>query len=228
VSREAVDACVSRGVFERPPIENVRYAAFVDPSGGSSDSMTLAIAHREKDVIVLDCVRERRAPFSPEAVVTEFANTLKAYRITSIRGDGYGGEWPRERFKKCGGIEYFSADKPKSEIYLAVLPAIMSGKVDLLDNARLVGQFAGLERRTGRGGRDSVDHRAGARDDLCNSAAGVVHALLRAGFDELLITSWDVTFSFRSPYAHPTNFGEVGSSGDTRNPALSYGGEYLT
>jgi hypothetical protein len=68
------------------------------------------------------------------------------------------GEWPRERFKKCG-IEYFSADKPKSDLYLAALPAIMSGKVDLLDNSHLITQLCGLERSTGRGGRDSVDHR---------------------------------------------------------------------
>jgi hypothetical protein len=43
VSPEAVKACTSRGVFERPPLRGVGYAAFVDPSGGSADSMTLAI-----------------------------------------------------------------------------------------------------------------------------------------------------------------------------------------
>src|SRR5262249_48642005 len=56
VSRDAVEQCISHGVFERAPIEGIRYHAFVDPSGGSSDSMTLAIGHREKDVLVLDCV----------------------------------------------------------------------------------------------------------------------------------------------------------------------------
>jgi hypothetical protein len=46
------------------------YAAFVDPSGGSLDSMTIAIAHREKDGrAILDAVRERRPPFSPDDVV---------------------------------------------------------------------------------------------------------------------------------------------------------------
>jgi hypothetical protein len=44
VAREVVEGCVSRGVFERLPISGVGYYAFVDPSGGSSDSMTLAIA----------------------------------------------------------------------------------------------------------------------------------------------------------------------------------------
>jgi hypothetical protein len=51
---------------------------------------------------------------------------------------------------------------------------IMSRKCSLLDNQRLVSQFAGLERRTARGGRDSVDHPPNAHDDIANSAAGVL------------------------------------------------------
>ena len=73
VNREAVEACVSVGVRERAPISGVSYSAFVDPSGGSADSMTLAIGHQEDDVAVLDAIRERRPPFSPEDVVLEFA-----------------------------------------------------------------------------------------------------------------------------------------------------------
>jgi hypothetical protein len=114
VSREAVDACVSRGVLERAPVTGVAYKAFVDPSGGSSDSMTLAIAHREKDVVVLDCVRERRSPFSPETVVSDFVSVLQRYHVSTVYGDRYGGEWPRERFSKHG-ITYYSSDKVKSE-----------------------------------------------------------------------------------------------------------------
>jgi hypothetical protein len=48
LTREAVDACVRSGVFERPPERKHSYVAFVDPSGGSSDAMTLAIAHTLK------------------------------------------------------------------------------------------------------------------------------------------------------------------------------------
>jgi len=62
VSREAVMAVVSTGASVRGALENVTYRAFVDPSGGSSDSMTLAIAHLEGKVCVLDCIVERRAP----------------------------------------------------------------------------------------------------------------------------------------------------------------------
>jgi hypothetical protein len=63
VSKEAVDAVTIPGRLELPPSPGAfRYLATVDPSGGSSDSMTLAIAHSERragqDVAVLDLDRE--------------------------------------------------------------------------------------------------------------------------------------------------------------------------
>jgi hypothetical protein len=42
-----------------------------------------------------------------------------------------------------------------------------------LDNQRLAAQLCSLERRTARGGRDSIDHPPGAHDDLANAVAGV-------------------------------------------------------
>ncbi|YBV97392.1 hypothetical protein M1D80_11050 [Phyllobacteriaceae bacterium JZ32] len=177
LTREAVEAAVDEGVIERPRIPGVRYTAFVDPSGGSSDSMTMAIGHMEGDVAMLDVLRERKPPFSPEAVTAEFADTLKAYGLTSVEGDRFGGEWPRERFKSHG-IEYKLADKAKSELYLGLVPALNSKRVALLDNARLTNQLVGLERRTARGGRDIIDHAPGQHDDIANAVAGVVHRLI--------------------------------------------------
>jgi len=100
ISREGVEACVALGVRERPPVSDVNYVGFVDPSGGSADSMTLCIGHRQDDVVVIDAVRERKPPFSPDAVVDEFAGVLRAYRVSKVTGDRYGGEWPRERFRE--------------------------------------------------------------------------------------------------------------------------------
>jgi len=184
VNREAVETCVSLGVRERQPMSAVSYSAFVDPSGGSGDSMTLAIGHQEDDVAVLDAIRERRPPFSPEDVVLEFAELLKTYRITEVQGDRYSGEWTRERFNHHG-IRYELAEKSKSDLYRDLLPAINSRKVDLLEDARLIAQIVGLERRTARGGRDSIDHAPNAHDDLANSVAGVVAALASSahGYD---------------------------------------------
>ena len=176
VSQEAVDAAICPDRRELPPLREHSYVAFVDPSGGSGNSMTIAIAHREADLGVLDAVREVRPPFSPESVVQEFAALLKSYDLASVQGDRYGGEWPRERFWQHG-ISYDPTDKPKSDLYREMLPLLNSGKLELLDLPRLRTQLIGLERRTARGGRDSIDHPPGAHDDIANAAAG---ALVRA------------------------------------------------
>jgi hypothetical protein len=123
VSREIVAACTEHGRVELLPISGTRYVGFCDPSGGSADSMTLAIAHAEGDVRVLDAVREIRPPFSPEQVVLEFAALLKAYRIVTVTGDRYAGEWPRERFR-VAGIQYALSERPKGEIYRETLPLL--------------------------------------------------------------------------------------------------------
>jgi hypothetical protein len=177
ISREAIDAVTIVGRHELPPMHFVdSYVAFVDPSGGSSDSMTLAIAHREGRAI-LDAVREVKPPFSPESVVMEFAMLLKMYGIKTVVGDRYAGEWPRERFS-VHGITYECSEKPKSDLYRDLLPLINSGQVELLDHPKLAAQLCSLERRTARGGRDTIDHPPGAgassHDDVANCCAGVL------------------------------------------------------
>jgi len=186
VSMDVLDACTADGVFELPPISGASYVAFVDPSGGSSDSMTLAIAHRDKFGIgILDCIREVRPPFSPESVVDEFCMALASYRIHKICGDRYAGEWAREPFKKRG-VAYELSEKPKSDIFRDMLPLLNSRKVQLLDDRRLISQLHGLERRTARGGRDSIDHGPGAHDDIANAVAGAL--VLASGRVPLVIT----------------------------------------
>jgi hypothetical protein len=60
------------------------------------------------------------------------------------------------------------------------LPLLNGGRIELLDNPRLISQLCALERRTARGGRDSIDHPPGAHDDVANAIAGVA-SLLAAG-----------------------------------------------
>ena len=183
VSLEVVEACVAPGVFELAPLPGVAYSAFVDPSGGSVDAMTLAIAHEtgEDDdrLTVLDVIRERKPPFSPEAVVAEFCDVLAHYGITKVVGDKYAGEWPREQFRKRG-VSYECADKVRSDLYRDMLPTLNSGRAVLLDHPRLVSQIVGLERRVARGGRESIDHAPGGHDDIANAVAGVMTCAGRA------------------------------------------------
>jgi hypothetical protein len=177
ISLEIVRSCIEPGCRERPPNRQHKYVGFVDPSGGSSDSMTLAVAHaegpREQRTAVLDCVKEFRPPFSPEAVCQEFADTLRRYRVVKIKGDRYGGEWCVEGFRRHG-IIYEPSDRSRSELYIDCLPLLTSRAADLIDDDRLVNQLVALERRTSRGGRDLVDHRVGAHDDLANAVAGAL------------------------------------------------------
>jgi hypothetical protein len=176
VSREAVEACVAINVRERPPVLDEYYSAFVDPSGGSADSMTMAIGHREGDLIIVDALRERRPPFSPDDVAAEFSALLRSYRVTTVHGDRYAGEWPRERLR-AHDIGYEPAEKPKSDLYRDLLPLINARKIDLLDDKRLQAQLIGLERRTSRAGKDSIDHGPGGHDDVANAVAGVAGLL---------------------------------------------------
>jgi hypothetical protein len=179
IAREVIDAAIMSGRHELPPVSGTSYAAFVDPSGGSSDSFTLAIAHGGKDGRgILDVIRERRPPFSPDDVVQEFADLLKGYGIMRVSGDRYGGDWPAERFR-AHGVGYEPSEKPKSSIYLELLPLMNSGRVELLDHLRLASQLCGLERRTSRGGKDSIDHAPGGHDDIANAVAGAL--LLASG-----------------------------------------------
>ena len=178
ITREAVEDCLARDVREIPPGGGITYVGHVDPSGGSADSMTLAIAHMDANgLAVLDAVREMKPPFSPDAVVEEFAGLLKSYGISRVTGDAYAGEWPRERFS-VHGIAYDVSKKNTSAIYSEFLPALNGRRVQLLDLPRLIGQLVGLERRTARAGRDSIAHAPGSHDDVANAACGALVQVL--------------------------------------------------
>lgn len=176
ISIEAVAAVTVRGRFELPPVKGMSYVAFVDPAGGSgSGSMTLCIGHAGDGRAEIDVLQERRPGFNPSDVVEQFAALLKTYKIERVSGDRYAGEWCAEAFRKFG-IAYKACEQTKSDLYRELLPAINAGKVELLDHPCANAQLTSLERRTGRSGRDSIDHAPGGHDDLSNVIAGCVAA----------------------------------------------------
>ena len=176
VSLEVLNRCTD-SVGERLPEWSKSYAAFVDPSGGSNDSMTLAVAHAEGKLIVLDAIREVVPPFSPNAVVEQFAEVLRQYQVWTIYGDRYAGEWCREPFIQRN-VGYEISERAKSDIYRNFLPLLNSRAVALLDHRRMRQQFLALERRTTRGGKDSIDHPPGGHDDIANAVAGACLAAI--------------------------------------------------
>jgi hypothetical protein len=218
VAREVIDACTVPGRFELPPMTGAQYVAYTDPSGGSSDSMTLCVAHQEQDRTILDALREVRPPFSPESVVRDFATLLKTYHVSTVRGDRYAGEWPRERFREHG-IEYKLSDRPASDLFRDILPLLNSARIELLDLPRLTTQFSALERRTTRNGRDSISHPPGGHDDAANAAAG---ALLEAARRPVQAAKIAMPFVFTSgARLFP------GSPAGFDDPEFAHGVEYV-
>ena len=125
VEIDVVRRCVEDTVRERPFERRHEYGAFINSSGGQHDSMVLAIGHKEGHRSVLDLTREIRAPFSPADATAEFVATLRAYHITSVKGDRYGSNWVYEAFNSHG-IRYLPSEKNRSEIYIELLPMLMS------------------------------------------------------------------------------------------------------
>jgi hypothetical protein len=192
---EALEPVIARGVRERPPVPDARYVGFVDPSGGRADRFTLAIAHAKRDTAVLDVVRAWSPPFNPSGVIAEAAAVLRTYRITTVRGDRYSGEFVTEGFREQG-IRYEPAPLDRSQLYLELLPRVNAATVQLLDLPELLRELRGLERRRGASGRDRVDHVPGAHDDIANAVAGAVLAAQQprseAGVRVVRVNHWQL------------------------------------
>jgi hypothetical protein len=154
----------------------VRYFGFCDPSGGSHDSMCLAIARQsrdEKEPAIVCRTHERRAPFNPDVAVEECAGILRAYKLAVVVGDRYSAQWVVERFK-AHGITYRASERSKSDIFLEFLSLANAGRIRIPNDKRLKTQLASLERRPTRGGRDVIDHPPAGADDLANVVAGAL------------------------------------------------------
>lgn len=176
LTREVVERCTRTTPLEIPHQHNQKYFAFVDPAGGGNDEFCVAIGHREGDfragyTTIVDCVRAQRG--TPSNIVLDYAGLLKSYGLNSVTGDKYAGSWPADEFERHK-IKYHTAEKPKSGLYLDLLPALNSERVELPPCNKLASQLASLERKTSRAGRDSIDHPPNGHDDRANVVAGLV------------------------------------------------------
>ena len=169
VSPEAVEACVQPGRFELPFRGDFSYVAGVDPSGGGPDEFALSICHLEGQRIVQDCIRGWKSR-RPADVVSEATRLLGSYKVKTVYGDRYSGEWVKQAFSDQG-VRYRYADLTASDAFLELLPVINQGGIDLLDERKQTAQLIALERRRGRAGKDTVSHPAGGHDDRINALA---------------------------------------------------------
>ena len=179
ITRDTVEPLIDVGVDERQPVGGQQYVAFVDAASGSGkDAAALAIAHLEKDAdnqktAILDLERIVKPPFSPTAIVEEFAGHLRRFGITTVVGDKFAPGLLKEAFAKHG-ITYKYATQTRSEIYLSLVPLLTSGMVRLLDAPTVISQLCALQRRPSATGRDQVNHPRGGKDDAINAVAGAL------------------------------------------------------
>lgn len=171
VTREIVDAAVRPEPLHHQYQFGRNYYAFCDATGGGPDEFTLAIGHLEGEKVIVDTLQARRG--SPNAITKEYAGLVKAFGIRTVKGDRYAADWVRNEFGKHG-ITYSPSPGPKNDLYLQFLPALNSGRVELPPDEKMVLQLTGLERRTSRAGRDSIDHPPRCHDDRANAVAGLV------------------------------------------------------
>jgi hypothetical protein len=154
------------------------YRAFVDPAGGGQDEFCLAIGHDHGTQIIVDMLVARRG--TPAQIVAEYAAVLKEYGIRTITGDRYAGSWPGDEFHRHGITLEHSA-KVRSDLYKDALAVINSGRAELPPDDKMLNQFVGLERRTSRSGKDTIDHGPGGHDDRANVVAGLLAHGRRSG-----------------------------------------------
>jgi hypothetical protein len=181
--------------MELPPVDGVRYAAFVDASGGgggaAADAYTIGISHKDGDRLVVDLVRGTSGKLNPHQVTQEYAALCRDYRVTSVVGDRYGREWVASTWREIG-IGYENSELTKSEIYLEVIPLFTRGLVRLPNHPRLLRELRLLERQTHRSGRDSVEHPRGQHDDYSNVCCGALRLIGRApvGLSAVPMSTW--------------------------------------
>ena len=178
ISRETVEAVTMWGRHELPPEPGVSYSAFVDPSGGVSDSMTLAIGHLGCNNA---CVLERGARGSTAARPgTNGSGRVRGHAAPVRRDEDL---W-RQHTPASGralalpsmGLNSSKPRGRKSDLYHDLLPLLNARRVELLDRlAALVGPAcrSGAPQRRAAA-RISIDHVPGGHDDLANAVAGVL------------------------------------------------------
>jgi hypothetical protein len=79
--------------------------------------------------------------------------------------------------------------------------------------------MTGLERRTARSGRDSIDHAFGAHDDVANAVAGALLTAQDARKPRVLFSTYsDYASNLRHPLYEVTSDGLVEIDPHTKEP----------
>jgi hypothetical protein len=182
IKREQVMKCVDVGVTERPPKRGNDYVALFDAATGSGkDSAAVCIGHIEAGTerVMIDAIRERKPPYSPEQIAKEFSALIRSYNISNVLADHFGGAAIAEQFLKWNvTIDHQPGAPPKSEMYLAGIQTFNSARAGMLDDDVGIDQICSLVRKNQSGGRPLIDAEKGGHDDRANVVCGVIWMLL--------------------------------------------------
>ena len=171
LDQASVLAAIVAGRGMLPPQPGIKYSAFVDMSGGSSDDAVLSLTHKVDHRAVVDLVvrQDGDPPFNPRRAVKKFAAILRQYGVRTVTGDNYAGNTFKSDFE-AEGIRYNPSPLTKTELYEAFEPPLNAGEIELLDIPKLQEQLLTLVIRGAH-----VDHQPGDHDDFANAVCGSVH-----------------------------------------------------
>ncbi len=175
---ETIESAVIKGRKGLMGRRGISYSFFADISGGRVEDSCLAIGHQDKESkkVILDMLYVYQAPNSPNEVILDMCSKIKRFSGQRVVADNYSANFVSDAFK-ANHINFSKCELPKSKLYLELIGNICSGQVEILDHKVLIQQLCSLERRTRSGGKDSVDHPAGQKDDCANCLAGMVWIL---------------------------------------------------
>ena len=161
------------------------YFAGLDVSGGRGDAAAAAVSRTDGERVAVCATRRWPAPHDPLEVAKQVAAFLKSYHLMSATADNYAAEFATASYREAG-VHLQPADFSRSESYLYMLPLFTTGRIEIPDEPTLRTELLGLQRRTGRSGKDAVDHPPHGHDDLANATSlSAVMASRTTGSDDV-------------------------------------------
>ncbi len=183
LSGPALEACVDRGVVERPPEPTHVYVAALDPAF-RQDAFACAIAHVEEwRGVVIDAVRQFKPlpglALDPAVVLADLAPLLRAYGIFTAYTDQYQleslGQLAMQHGFSLDPVQFTATSK--AAIYGSLQQLVAQRRLALLDHAETLQELGMLERRS-LNGRVHIQAPEGQHDDLATVIAIVCYKCL--------------------------------------------------
>ena len=126
---------------------------------------------------------EIQPDFDPEEAVARMASVLKKYGLKTVTGDRWASGMQDVVWRRAG-ITYFVGERTASEIYHAALPALLSGRIDLVNDPVLIEQLRELIEEGGQDPPPKITHPKNGHDDVANASCGaLVEALAGPGVE---------------------------------------------